>query len=97
MSLTGTKLATRSIDANNTFTDRVQMVGYFNISISGTWEGVVTCQRSFDKGSTWYDVNSWDENTQEYGMEPERGVWYQAGLKDGDYVNGTATKRLSQY
>ncbi len=36
MSMTGTRLATRSIDANNTFTDRVQMAGYFNISISGS-------------------------------------------------------------
>ena len=94
--MTGIRLATRSIETNNTFTDRVQMVGYFNISISGTWEGLITCQRSFDKGATWYDVNSWDENTQEYGFEPERGVWYIAGFKDGDYSNGTATIRLSQ-
>ncbi len=92
----GIRLVTRSIDTNNTFTDRVQMVGYFNVSISGTWEGVVTCQRSFDSGSTWHDVNSWDSATEEYGFEPERGVWYQAGFKDGDYSNGTAAIRLSQ-
>ncbi len=92
----GIRLVTRNIEVNNTWTDNVQMVGYFNISITGTWTGTVTCQRSFDAGSTWYDVNSWDENTQEYGFEPERDVWYRAGFKDGDYSQGTATVRLSQ-
>lgn len=92
----GTRLATRSISATNIWTDRVQLAGYFNISISGTWVGTVTCQRSFDQGSTWHDVNTWDENTQEYGFEPEHGVWYQAGFKDGDFSNGTCVVRLSQ-
>ena len=90
------RLASRTISGNNVWTDRVQLAGYFNISISGTWTGDVTCQRSFDKGSTWYDVNVWDENTEEYGFEPERGVWYQAGFKDGGYESGSAAVRLSQ-
>ncbi len=92
----GIRLVTRNIEVNNTWTDNVQMVGYFNISITGNWKGTVTCQRSFDAGSTWYDVNTWTENTQEYGFEPERGVWYRAGFKDGAYSQGTATVRLSQ-
>jgi hypothetical protein len=92
----GVRIAVRSISANNTFTDRVQLAGYFNVSISGTWSGAVTCQRSFDQGSTWFDVKDWDENIQEYGFEPERGVWYQIGFKDGGYDSGTATLRLSQ-
>ena len=92
----GVRIAERSISANNTFTDRVQLAGYFNVSISGTWSGTITCQRSFDQGSTWFDVKDWDENIQEYGFEPERGVWYQIGFKDGGYDSGTATLRLSQ-
>ena len=92
----GIRLVTRAISANNTFSDRVQLAGYFNVSISGTWTGTVTCQRSFDRGSTWFDVKDWTDNIQEYGFEPERGVWYQIGIKDGDYSNGTATLRLSQ-
>ena len=92
----GVRIAARSISANNTFSDRVQLAGYFNVSISGTWSGTVTCQRSFDQGSTWFDVKDWDENIQEYGFEPERGVWYQIGFKDGGYDSGTATMRLSQ-
>jgi hypothetical protein len=92
----GVRIASRSISANNTFSDRVQLAGYFNVSISGTWSGTITCQRSFDQGSTWFDVKDWDENIQEYGFEPERGVWYQIGFKDGGYDSGTATLRLSQ-
>ena len=92
----GIRLVTRAISTSNTFTDRVQLAGYFNVSISGTWTGTVTCQRSFDRGSTWFDVKDWTDNIQEYGFEPERGVWYQIGIKDGDYSNGTVTLRLSQ-
>jgi len=91
-----TRRVDRTITGSNTFSDRVQLVGYFNVSISGDWDATVTVQRSFDKGSTWYDVNQWDANTQEYGFEPERDVWYQIGIKDGDYTVGSVVVRLSQ-
>ena len=92
----GQKLRTRSIDNENLFTDAVEIVSYFNISISGTWDGTVTVQRSFDGGSTWYDVATWTANTEEYGLEPERGVQYRVGIKAGEYGSGTANVRLSQ-
>ena len=92
----GQKLRTRSIDNENLFTDAVEIVSYFNISISGIWEGTVTAQRSFDGGSTWYDVATWTANTQEYGLEPERGVQYRIGIKTGEFVSGQADVRLSQ-
>ena len=90
------KLQTRSISEDNQFTDAVELTGHFNISITGIWVGVLTVQRSFDKGSTWYDVNTWEENTQEYGLEVERGVYYRAGIKAGEYNSGTCVVRLSQ-
>ena len=90
------KLQARSITADNQFTDSVELTGHFNISISGTWDAQVTVQRSFDKGSTWYDVAEWEENTQEYGLEVERGVYYRAGIKPGEYSQGTCAVRLSQ-
>jgi hypothetical protein len=92
----GQKLRTRSIDNENLFTDAVEIVSYFNISISGTWAGTVTVQRSFDGGSTWFDVATWTENTEEYGLEPERGVYYRVGIKTGEFTSGTAAVRLSQ-
>lgn len=90
------KLRTRSITAENLFTDAAELTGYFNISISGTWVGTVTAQRSFDDGSTWYDVATWTANTQEYGLEPERGVQYRVGIKTGEFTSGQADVRLSQ-
>lgn len=92
----GQKLQTRSVTNENQFCDPAEIIGYFNVSISGTWEGIVTAQRSFDLGSTWFDVHSWTANTQEFGFEPERGVQYRLGIKTGDFVSGTAVLRLSQ-
>ena len=90
------KLKTKSITGDNQFTDPTEMVGYFNISISGTWTGTVTCQRAFDSGSSWLDVATWTANTEEYGFEPERDVRYRVGVKEGGYVSGTCLARLSQ-
>ena len=89
-------LAPRAISGSNIWTDRVQLAGYFNISISGVWEGTITCQRSFDQGSTWHDVQAFDKSVEEYGFEPEGGVWYQAGFKDTEWSSGTCVVRLSQ-
>ena len=92
----GQRLQTRSVTAENQFTDAAEIQGYFNIGISGTWAGTVTAQRSFDLGSTWFDVNIWTANTQEYGFEPERKVQYRVGIKTGGFVSGTCVVRLSQ-
>ena len=92
----GQRLQSRSISGDNLFTDAAEIIGYFNISISGSWVGTVTAQRSFDLGSTWYDVSTWTANTQEYGFEPERRVYYRVGIKAGEYTSGTAILRLSQ-
>ena len=90
------KLRTRTIGAENLFSDAVELVGYFNLSITGTWVATVTVQRSFDSGSTWYDVDTWTTNTQEYGLEPERGIQYRIGIKTGGYTSGSCVVRLSQ-
>ena len=92
----GQKLRTRSITSDNLFTDAAAIVGYFNLSISGIWGGTVTVQRSFDFGSTWYDVGTWTANTEEYGFEPEREVQYRIGIKTGEFDHGTAVVRISQ-
>lgn len=92
----GIKSQTRSITAENQFTDSIELISYFNLSLSGTWSATVTIQRSFDQGSTWYDVNTFTENTQEYGFEPERGVYYRGGVKTGAFTSGTVVLRLSQ-
>ena len=90
------KMVPRSVAAENQFTDAVTLHGYFNLSISGTWSATVTLQRSFDGGSTWFDVGARTENVEEYGLEPEDSVQYRVGVKTGDYTSGTVVLRLSQ-
>ena len=90
------KTITRSVTGQNQFTDGVALHGYFNLSISGTWVATVTLQRSFDGGSTWFDVGARTENVEEYGLEPEDSVQYRVGVKTGDFTSGTVVLRLSQ-
>lgn len=87
-------IASADITAQNTFTDAVQLSGWFNVSISGTFSATVTIQRSFDN-STWRDVDSWTAPTEEVGMEPEV-CWYRIGVKTGNFTSGTASVRLGQ-
>ena len=92
----GVAVITRSIAAENLFTDPVRLTGFFNISLSGAWSATVTVQRSFDQGSTWFDVETFVSNTQEYGFEPEGGVYYRIGVKTGNFTSGTVVARLSR-
>jgi len=85
---------TASITAQNTFTDAIEVRGHFNISISGTWAGTTTAQRSFDGGSTWLDVDTFTSNYEGVGFDAE-DILYRVGIKTGDYTSGTAEVRLS--
>ena len=89
-------ISSKSITAQNTYSDPIAVVEYFNISLSGTWTGTVTLQRSFDNGSTWRDVATFDENTETIGMEPEAGVLYRFGVKTGEFGSGTIVGRISR-
>ncbi len=88
---------TRTITASNQFTDPVKLSGYFNLSVEGTWAGTLTVQRSFDLGSTWYDVDTFTANTEEYGLEPEyhNAVLYRIGAKADALTSGSVALRLS--
>jgi hypothetical protein len=85
-------LATKDITAENSFTDPVQIEGYFNLSIYGTFSATVTVQRSIDK-TNWRDVDSFTAPTEEYGFDPEY-TWYRVGVKTGGFTSGTASVRL---
>jgi len=83
----------KTITAQNTFTDPVQLTGNFNLSISGTFAATVTVQRSTDS-STWRDVDTFTAPSEEVGYEPEV-MWYRAGVKTGAFTSGTANVRVS--
>lgn len=92
----GLGVVTKSITAENTFSDSISIRGKFNIGLSGTWVATVFLQRSFDNGSTWLDVKSYTANIQETGDEPESGVIYRVGVKTGGFTSGTVVARISQ-
>lgn len=74
----------------------IRLKSWFNKSVSGTWEGTITLQRSFDNGTTWLDVSELEDNVENYDQEIESNVIYRIGFKDGDYTSGEANVRLSK-
>lgn len=91
-----TGLVTKDVSAQNTFSDGLYVVGDFNLSISGTFVGTVTVQRSFDQGSTWRDVDTFTAPIETAGSDPEPVVVYRAGIKTGEYTSGTASIRIGR-
>lgn len=87
-------LTTKSINAENTFTDPVQLEGYFNLSISGTFTATVTVQRSTD-ATNWVDVDTFTAPSEEVGFDPEI-IWYRAGVKTGAFTSGPVVVRLGR-
>lgn len=69
--------------------------GYFNVSLSGTYGGVIILQRSFDQGGTWLNRKTYaaDADAEEVFHEPEADVQYRL---DYTHTTGTVTYRLSQ-
>jgi hypothetical protein len=84
---------TKTIAAENTFSDPVRVIGSFNFSLSGTFSATVVVQRSVD-GTTWADVDSFTAASEEIGYEPEV-MFYRAGVKTGGYTSGSAVVRLA--
>jgi len=96
-------LAISSDPGADSFTEGAIRKGVFNVSLSGTWAGTVTVQRSFDRFSaasdaaaTWRDVATYTANTEDMLYEPEANVYYRIGMEDGDYTSGTCNMRLGR-
>lgn len=87
---------TVSISSENLYSEKVHLGGQFNLSLSGTWVGTVTVQRSFDDGVTWLDVATFSASGEYVGQEIEPDVVYRMGVKTGEYTSGTIIGRLSQ-
>ena len=87
-----------NVGAQNTFCEDAEFDFRrpFNLSVSGTWVGTVTLQRSFNGGLTWLDVYTTTSNVETVVDNAESGVLWRLGIKTGNYTNGTAVCRLSQ-
>ncbi len=94
-----TGLVETAISAENTFTDWIYSTKDFNFSVSGTFSGTVTVQRSFDPAdadNTARDVDTFTVPIETYGFEPSGVALYRAGFKTGEYGSGTATIRIGR-
>ncbi|MEE9458262.1 MAG: hypothetical protein V3V84_00700 [Candidatus Bathyarchaeia archaeon] len=104
----GTKGVVEStISAQNTFTPSLETRGMFNFSVSGTFVGTITIQRSFDlvdsngvwipdNSKTWHDLETYTSPAEDIGIQPEEQLVVRAGIKTGDYTSGSATLRISR-
>jgi hypothetical protein len=69
----------------------------YNVTISGTWSGTLTRQRSIDGPTSGFvDLESETGNVEhelENDSETHNNVicWYRLGFKPGNYVSGSAT------
>lgn len=79
----------------------IALTKYFNVTVTGTFEGTLLLERSFDK-------TEFTPLTQDFvgtpvqitgpvsvvAFEPENGVYYR--LRCSEHISGTASWRLSQ-
>ena len=86
-----TTYVTKTITADNTFSDTIFFDGDFNFSVSGTFANgtILTVQRSTD-GSTWYDVDTFTKAGEFVGYEPEPAMRYRAIVKTGEFGSGSS-------
>jgi len=88
-------VVTKTISAQNTFSDALSLRGDFSLSISGLSDSTVTVQRSFDAGSTWADVDTFTSSYEGNGYDAV-GAQYRAGIKTGDYGSDTVVVSLRE-
>jgi hypothetical protein len=88
-------VVTKSITAENTFSDAIKVQGYFNLSISGIAGGTtVTVQKqSGVDGTSWTNVDTFTVDTETNGFEAERQN-YRVGVETGNFGSGTCKVRI---
>ena len=88
-------IVTKDITAENTFSDMINVMGNFDLSIAGTFVATVTVQRSFDAGSSWADVDDFTAPIETAGFDPV-SCNYRAGVKTGNFTSGTVTVTIRE-
>jgi hypothetical protein len=84
-----------SITAQNTFSEAIQVVGDFNLSISGTFVANVVVQRSED-GTTWRNVTTYTAPVENVGYDPILN-FYRVGVATGGFTSGTVVASMNGY
>jgi len=87
---------TAELTGADQFTPAIPVIGDLSLTISGSFTGTVTVQRSFDEGNTWLDVDTFTSPTEEVGFEPA-SCHYRVGVTAGGSWSGTADVGLYGY
>ncbi len=95
------QLVTLDAGGENQWSDPVRVSGVltdrsFTVTISGTWAGTVSLQRSFGSPGAWITTKTYTANTTEVisdGLDNSI-VYYRIGIGSGDYTSGTAEFRM---
>lgn len=65
------------------------------VNLGGSFTGTTTLQRSFNNGTTFFDVENWAVATEDISDKPEpETVQYRLGVKSGDFTSGEEVVRL---
>jgi hypothetical protein len=97
------QIANASLSASDSYTSAIRVTGVgddriFNISVTGTWVGTRTMQRSLESDTTGFvDIVSTTVNaTGPYDDGLDNTIaWYRIGFKAGAYTSGTAIVSLT--
>jgi hypothetical protein len=79
-------------DADGASPDTMQLKGQWKVETTGSWNGTLVLERSFDNGANWQDLRSWtanqDRNIDDEGFEDEDNVLFR--LKMTNWSNPQA-------
>lgn len=98
---TGQTVST-TITAADVFSDPIRVTGIgagrtFGITVSNTWDGTVTLQRSVGDVGAWVDVNNYTTNqsTTLSDTLDNQIIYYRIGVKPANYTSGTIDVSLT--
>lgn len=99
----------QSLATSDTFTDYIRISGVnpvgttdndrdFTVTVSGTWSGTLTLERSYNDPETGYvPVTTYTGNGTFGVSDKESNViyYYRVGFRPGDFTSGTATVSIA--
>lgn len=97
------QLVQSTLSSAPAFTDSIRVVGVsansgrtFTVTITGTWVGTLTLQRSIGTEGSWVDVGTYSSNTTVNYSDTydNTTVYYRIGFKSGDYTSDSAVVSL---
>lgn len=94
--------ATQDASAADTYSDSILITGTgdaraLGLTLTGTWAGTVTLQRSVGAPDAWVDVTTFTANastTLDDALD-NQVIYYRIGVKAGEWTSGTVTMTIT--